>query len=237
MPTALLDTKKIADKYFNETPAHLSSFSFTNIFAWSDFFDFKLLKIKDSLCVFARNIMGSFMYLPPLGKDMPSEVIEQCFLIMEKENSGNGISRIENVHASQLKAFDDKRYSFFKKGYEYCYYRKDLVSFRGKGYKSKRSSYNQFIKNYQYKFLPYQDEMLKDCISLYDKWAGQRSVGRSNETYLHMLEENRLVHFRTLKYFKELGLVGRVVIVDNEVKAYSFGYKLNEKIFCILLKN
>ena len=51
-----------------------------------------------------------------------------------------------------------------------------------------------------------------------------------------MLEENRIVHELALVYQEQLGLCGFVVDIDKKIKAYSLGYMLNSKTFCVLLE-
>ncbi|OGX10602.1 MAG: hypothetical protein A2Y05_01965 [Omnitrophica WOR_2 bacterium GWA2_53_43] len=245
MTTALLESKELIQRYLREAPGQLSSFSFTNIFTWQEFFQFELEVINGNLCVFARHEAGTFLYLPPLGKDVSAKTIEACFERMDKVNRHKGVSRVENVHAHQLPLFlPAEEFSHYNKGYEYCYYREDLAGLTGNAYKSKRSSYNHFVKNYKFKFLPYEDSMLEDCAALYREWArGRRPAYADNAVALQMLEENAGVHQLALRHYRELGLTGRVVTVDgreaprgSKIRAYTFGYPLNENIFCVLFE-
>lgn len=237
MTTALLERKELVQRYLRETPGLLSSFSFINIFTWQEFFQFELEVIDGSLCVFARHEAGTFLYLPPLGKNVSAKTIQACFERMEKVNRNKGVSRIENVHAHQLPLFPQDEFSYYNKGYEYCYYRKDLAALTGNAYKSKRSSYNHFARNYQFKYLPYEDSMRAECAALYQDWAkSRRPVYADNAVALQMLEENAGVHQLALRHYKELGLTGRVVTVDGKMKAYTFGYPLNADIFCVLFE-
>ena len=48
-----------------------------------------------------------------------------------------------------------------------------------------------------------------------------------------MLQENRLVHARLLKYSVPLGLVVRVLKVDRKIVGYTFGYALDAVTFCV----
>ncbi len=236
MPEQLLDQRPDIEKYFKISPDHLSAFSFTNIFAWKDFFQFDLKVIRNCLCVFAKNEIGCFLYLPPLGKNVTPEVIDECFHMMEDMNKGSGITRIENVSAKQLPLFPGKRFAHHKKGYEYCYYRDDIASLRGNPYKSKRSSYNQFVRNDKHDYLPYEKHMIDDCLGLYRHWAEDRIKVHSADIYGHMIRENEKVHALVLRHFQQLGLIGRVVTVNGKIKAYSFGYSVNENMFCILFE-
>ena len=237
MTTALLERKELIQQYLREAPGLLSSFSFINIFTWQEFFQFEIEVIDGNLCVFARHKTGTFLYLPPLGKNVSAKTIAACFAWMEKVNRVKGVSRIENVHAHQLPLFPIDEFSHYNKGYEYCYYRKDLVRLTGNPYKSKRSSYNHFVKNYTFQYLPYEDAMREDCAALYQDWAqSRRGVYADNAVSLQMLEENAGVHQLALRHYKELGLTGRVVTIDGKIRAYTFGYPLNTEIFCVLFE-
>ncbi len=237
MTTSLLERKELVQQYLREAPGQLSSFSFINIFTWQEFFRFEFEMIDGNLCVFARHEAGTFLYLPPLGKNVCAKTIQTCFGRMDKVNRSKGVSRIENVHARQLALFPTDEFSHYNKGYEYCYYRKDLAAFTGNAYKSKRSSYNHFVKNYSFKYLPYEDSMREDCAALYREWAQSRRPAHAhNAVSLQMLEENAGVHHLALRHYRELGLTGRVVAVDGKIKAYTFGYPLNAEIFCVLFE-
>ena len=232
----LLEKRPIVEHYLGEEPNRLSACSFVNIFAWQDFFHFDLKVIQDSLCVFARHPAGCFLYLPPLGKKITAEIIEECFDIMEEANRGSGVTRIENVSDRQLALFPAQRFKYFKKGYDYCYFKKDIVFLRGNSYKSKRASYNQFINGAERRYVPYEEAMLGECLNLYHRWADQRRQAYQDGVYQQMLEENRSVHELLLRHARPLGLTGRVVWVGGRIEAYSFGYAVNQDVFCVLLE-
>lgn len=237
MTTALLERKELVQQYLREAPGLLSSFSFINIFTWQEFFQFEFEVIDENLCVFARHDAGTFLYLPPLGKNVSAKTIEACFERMEKVNRVKGVSRIENVPARQLTLFPADEFSHYNKGCEYCYDREDIAALTGNPYKSKRSAYNHFVKNHSFQYLPYEDAMREDCAALYRDWAqSRRPVYANNAVSLQMLEENAGVHQLALRHYKYLGLTGRVVTIDGKIMAYTFGYPLNTETFCVLFE-
>lgn len=236
MTTALLDKKSLVEEFLKENNGHLSAYSFANIFAWQDFFKFEFEIIDNNLCIFAHHDAGCFLYLPPLGKKVSPKAVTESFRIMNSVNKNPGVSHIENVSHQLLPYFSDDQFSHFQKGHEYCYYRKDIAGLKGNAFKSKRASYNHFIKNCRAQFLPYSENMLSECTKLYDQWAEGRLTRYQDEIYGQMIEENRRVHRLVLEFYKEIGLIGRVVCVDGKVKAYSFGYPLNKNNFCILFE-
>ena len=100
-------------------------------------------------------LWGLIPLLPPLGRRVKHKTIEHCFDLMADRNQGSNVSRIENVPEQLLSLFPKVKFSHYNKGYEYCYFRQDLVALKGEPYKSKRSTYNYFIKNYPHEFVAY----------------------------------------------------------------------------------
>jgi hypothetical protein len=158
--------------------------------------------------------------------------MEECFGRMKKNNKGKGVTRIENVPESWLQSFSKADYKIYKKGYEYLYYRRDILGLKGNAFKSKRNAYNHFEKNYSSEYLPYEPAMSKECLALYKKWAQHKQKSSQDEIYLHMIEENFKVHKRALESYNDLDLIGRVVVVNKRIAAYTLGYRVNAKIFC-----
>jgi len=236
MNSTLLEQKPIVDKLLKENPGYLSSSSFTSIFTWKDFFHFEFKFIDENLCIFAHDDMGCFLYLPPMGKSLKRDTIIKCFLHMEAVNGKEGISRIENVSRQMLESFSKDEFVSYKRGFEYCYFREDIVFLKGNDFKSKRTLYNYFVKNYSYNYVPFDKSMLNDCLKLYDTWSKARLQQCCDPVYAQMIEENRAVNKLVFQFCDQLNIVGRVVQVDGEIKAYTFGYKISDDHFCVLLE-
>jgi len=171
-----------------------------------------------------------------LGATVDGKVIEEVFRRMKETNGPGGITRIENVPVGLAHLFPQDKYSLYLKGHEYCYYKDDLTGLHGNAFKSKRGEYNHFVGNNSYEYLPYEDSMKDECLALYGDWAGERKASHADDIYRHMLDENHSVHEKALRFSRELGLVGRVVRVDKKIRAYTFGYPVNEKMFCVFLE-
>lgn len=236
MPSDLLPHQPLVESYLKKIPAPLAAFSFVNIFIWQDFFIFEFVELDGHLCIFACDEAGTFLYLPPLSKAAKAVVVQECFKRMAKLNKAKGVARVENVPGEQLAHFPSAEYTVHKKGYEYLYFRRDLVDLKGDAFKSKRNAANHFVKNYQSEYLPFEAAMSGECAALYEKWAQEKIAGAKDEIYRMMVEDNRLVHRRVFNSCRDLGLVGRVVRVDGKIAAYTFGYFLNKETFCDLVE-
>ncbi|MCK5082985.1 MAG: DUF2156 domain-containing protein, partial [Candidatus Omnitrophica bacterium] len=85
-------------------------------------------------------------------------------------------------------------------------------------------------------YIPYEESMIDECLNLYSCWVNARKEKCSEDIYCSMLDENRRVHETVLRYYKRLGLIGRVVTIDGNIKAYTFGFAVNREMFCVLFE-
>jgi uncharacterized protein len=232
----LLQQKKLFDSFAAQNPCPLSVYHFSSIFLWQDHFDFTFEVIDGHLCVWAKYSFGTFLYLPPLSGKLNAKTAQKCFERLRAVNTRKGVGRIENAVEAELVLFDAARYKTVKKSHEYCYLREDLVGLKGNAYKSKRSSYNQFAKNHRHEFVPFDGKWTDDCLRLYDAWSKDRAARSQDDIYKVMLDENRGVHELMFQYADELGLEGRIVLIDGKPQGYTFGYSLNKDTFCVLVE-
>jgi hypothetical protein len=235
-PRALLSHRNQFEKFVKFRDYPLSSYHFSAIFLWSDFFEFDFQVIDGYLCVFAKHRLGTFLYLPPLGASLNTGIIEKCFDELNRLNARKTSSRIENLTQEDLVCFDSQKYRIVEKSKEYSYQGRDIAELRGNKFKSKRSSYNQFVKNNRHQWIGFDRRCLTECRELYDHWAQNRKAANTDDIYQAMLEENRQVHERIFQYYDEIGLEGRLVLVDEKPQAYTFGYPLNDDTFCVLVE-
>jgi len=230
----LIEQKSWVDSYLKRGSRVLSSHSFISLFAWADFFDYELKIINEHLCVFARSPEGCFMYWPPLGGEFDSSTIKLAFEHMAQGKKIKAINRIENIPENLLSAFSKDSYNQYQRPLEYLYRKEDLTALKGNAYKSQRHDCNFFLAHHpKYTFEPYTNADFDSCQKLFDRWAQHRAKAHPDMIYQSMLNENRQVHERLLKFWHPLGLVVRVLKVDGEMMGYTFGFALNETTFCI----
>ena len=136
-----------------------------------------------------------------------------------------------------LSEFEDNGYRFAQKETEYIYRTEELVNLSGDRYKSKRNAYNVFVTcNPSAKLTPYCNEDLEQCLALYESWQQSRSKLNDDEIYRAMLADSADAHRIGTTHAQELGLIGRVVRIQGEIRAYTFGFPLNSDVFCVLFE-
>jgi hypothetical protein len=231
-----LTDQALFEKYLKTNEYHLSAYHFCNIFIWRRIYRIVYTILDGCLCVFFRDRDGCFMYLPPLGRDLNLSVIDRCFAIMDDSNPNKEISRIENVDEKYLDVYKKHGYTYSIKPGDYLYKREDIVSLRGNRFKSKRASYNYFVKHNDFRSRPFHKRDMTGCLCLYRSWVRQRKNKFSDLVYQGMLEDNFLCQEVAMENFLKLGLTGYIIKIQDVIAGYTFGFPLNPTTFCILFE-
>jgi len=226
--------KELFDRYLRLTKHELSVYAFENIYIWKGLFDIFWKIIEDSLCVFFKDKIGCFLYIPPQGKHIRPAAVKGVFRIMDRYNSNKDISRIENVEAKELSFYKGLGYDYRYKFSDYICDRQELVDLAGNRFKSKRACLNYFLKHYKFRYLPFSLKFKNGCLKLYSLWMKERKDKFKDPIYQAMLQDSQTCLKIVLNHYRKLDFKGRIVKVDNRIKAFSFGFELNKDIFCIL---
>jgi uncharacterized protein len=229
-----LSDQKLFNRYLDCRPHELAAFSFANIYIWRALYDIHWVVIEKNLCIFFSDALGCFMCLPPLGVKPGPKVLWQVFAIMDKKNKNKDISRIENIQEKDRDDYRSLGYFTCAKYPDYLCLRSDLAFLKGNKFKSQRAAYNYFIKHYDYRLRKLCLADRANCLNLFDSWIQERQAQCKDNVYCGMLEDNRKIIRDALANYKQLNLEGIVVRVNQELKAFSFGYQLNNNTFCIL---
>ncbi|MCX5703846.1 MAG: phosphatidylglycerol lysyltransferase domain-containing protein [Candidatus Omnitrophica bacterium] len=229
-----LKDKALFLSYLDLQSHELSPYAFQNIYIWKGLFDIEWFVIEESLCIFFKDKIGCFLYLSPLGRNKSPEVIKKAFQVLDRFNKNKEISRIENIEARDIQFYQQLGYDCVVKSCDYLCLRSDLEKLEGDKFKSKRACFNYFSKHYEFGYLPFSLKYKDDCLELYDCWMRQRKAKTGDRVYLGMMEDSRQCLRKALDNYPDLDLAGRVVKVNKEIKAFTFGFKLNPDTFCIL---
>jgi len=229
-----LQDKRIFERYLNLSAHQLSAYAFANIYTWKNLFDISWQVIDHTLCIFFKDKIGAFLYLPPLSERVSPEATRRAFEILDGFNLNHEVSRIENVEELYLEDYRNLGYVEQERSSEYLYSRGDLVGLRGNAFKSKRSSFNYFVNNFNFRYRPYSSVDKRGCLRLYELWQKGRAAGISDDLYRGMLNDSYATVKVALDNCKDLGLIVRVVEIRGKIKAFTLGYKLSRRDFCVL---
>lgn len=236
-----LQTQPIFERYARRGCPGLSHYSFAPLYIWREHFAFYWTLIAEHLCIFAKQAEDYFMPILPMPctpeARVYGDVIEQAYRFMLETNRNPHIARIENVPAEMLDFFEARGFCASLKESEYLYETALLAGLRGIPFKGQRHAYNVFRRQHPLvELLPYRAADREPCFALYDRWHAERAVRYEDDIYRAMLEDSRSAHRLGIANAEALGLVGRVVRIDGDVRGYTFGYPLNRWTFCVLFE-
>ena len=239
-PLTLKD-KPIFDAHAHRTCTRLSHYAFAPLYVWKEHFQFYWTLLADSLCIFAKQGDDYFMPILPMPYETNSRTylntINKASQFMLASNQNRHIARIENVPQEMISCFEKNGFRATLKETEYLYETEALVGLQGTRYKQQRHTYNGFVAKYpSAKLRPYTAADRKACLLLYDKWRERRSEKSDDPIYNAMLDDSRSAHRIGVSHADALGLLGRVVRIDGEIRGYTFGYPLNAGTFCVLFE-
>lgn len=236
-----LNDKPTFDTHTYRTCPRLSHYAFAPLYVWMEHFQFYWTLLQDYLCIFAKQGDDYFMPLLPMPCDPEKctyrHVIRTAYQFMLDSNRNPHIARIENVPQELCTFFEKDGFRAVLKETEYLYETTALSELRGNRFKSKRNAYNTFIERYPLAELnPYRTADCEACFALYEAWHTERAAKCEDAVYCAMLEDSRSAHRIAIRHSKALGLLGRVVRIDGEIRGYTFGYPLSADTFCVIFE-
>ena len=228
--------RALFDKFLSYKQHSLAAYAFQSIFIWKRLYKISWAIIGRQLCVFFKDRVGVFMYLPPLGRCFDADVVRRCFEIMDSYNKNRLISRIENVEKAEAAPYKELGFEDISSGRDYVCKRSALIGLSGNLFKSKRAAINYFIRNYKFEYLPYKTSDRSECVELFKLWVSERKLNNSDSIYQGLLEDNFTAFQVVLGSYNKLGFIGRVIKTGGEIKAVTVGYPLGRKTFVVLFE-
>jgi len=230
--------RELFDGFLRAQEHELAEYAFQDIYVWKGLFDIRWQLIRGCLSVFFSDASGSFLYLPPLGP-VDAAVVEEAFGVLDSLNANPALSRIENVEENSLAFFSGLGYRHCLRGHEYIYSRTEMAALSGNRFKSKRACVNYFAGNNRFEYRRYVPSFAEECVGLYETWMAARAVGPTGEkdnVYRGMLSDGLNCLRVMLADYESLGMEGALLLIKGKVVAFTFGYPITDRMFCVLFE-
>lgn len=247
-------SKTKMELYLKELNIDISDYTFAANFIWlagpSGFYTV----LHDCFCLFVLNGSELSMLLPPIGKkENTYAAIEECFQIMNENNTSIHYSRIDYVYEELLEGFVEhleegtvifdllQDYLIEKKLVDYVYQADDLIELKGNTYHTKRNEINKFRKAYPDVVVETLDSEKHgdNILLLFNKWVSDRVKFMPKEEadpFLEGIFQERMAIKRMLKHYKELDLIGLVLLINEELKGFTVGEKINDHTASVIIE-
>ena len=202
----------------------ISELTFANFYIWRDYYDLQWSIADDGLVIIAEREDKCFAF-PPVGSKSRVELTETLLTWMRDER---GIEKpqiqradqrlVDELSESDLFAFESTRDHF-----DYVYRSQDLGTLEGGDYRRKRNQVKQFDYYYESRYEPISGNLIEQCLRLAEVWCEQRQC----EDDISLSHEFSGIE-DMFNHFHELDISGGALIIDDRVRAFALGEKLNE---------
>lgn len=249
-----LNAKEVMQEYLDLINVDISDYTFACNYIWLSTASGFYTIVNNTFCLFILTSGELSMLLPPLGKkEHTYEAMLSCFEIMNTHNTSPNYSKIEYVHEDLLEGFVDyleegtliyemlKDFIIEKKLVDYIYEVDDLIELKGDAYKSKRNEINRFKKvytNFSVEVLDIQKHG-DAVLNLFNKWVKDRTTYMPKEEveiFLDGIYFERFAIKRLVRDYEKLDVVGMVLYIDDEVKGFTVGEKINPTTSSVIIE-
>ncbi|OCL88319.1 DUF2156 domain-containing protein [Arcobacter porcinus] len=249
-----IKAKEQMQKYLREINVDLSDYTFAQNYIWLSSVSGFYSIIEDTFCFFILSGGELSMLLPPLGKkENVHKAIFKCFEIMNENNSNKFYSKIEYVHEEMLEGFVNhleegtlifealEDFLIEKKLVDYIYKINDLIELKGDAYKSKRNEINRFKKAYPNFRIEVLDTSIHSSLimNLFNKWVSDRTKYMPKEEveiFMDGIYFERFAIKKILNEYNKLDIVGIVIFIDDELKGFTVGEKINDHTSSVIIE-
>ena len=209
-----LDKQKDYLKMLAQCPQVASDYSFINIWAWAE--DYGLDWAWDHDCVWIRQSRPEVLYWAPVG---PWYDIDWAARVLEDRGDSTAFIRVPEklVEHWQTTWGDAAEIEEERGHWDYVYSVSELTELKGNRFHKKKNLLNQFLKKYEYTYLPLKPELIDQAKAMQKDWCTWRDC-ESNGV---LAAENQAV-YRALEAWEQLdGIMGGAIMVEGQMVAYT----------------
>ncbi|MBI4682676.1 MAG: DUF2156 domain-containing protein [Nitrospirae bacterium] len=222
-----LSFKDIIRDHLSLCPIEASEYTFTNMFAFSDAYNFKLSLFKNNLMILKDK--GPVSLFCPVGNDVISNALDEGFKYLKKYP---GEPHFERIPESFVRAhlMDNEKYIVEEERdhFDYVYDVKELIELKGRKFHDKKNKANKFRSSYQYEYSALSPGMIGECLEFEKYWCEEREC----EKY-YGLHKERCAILEMLNNFELLNIKGGTIKVDKKIVALTLGEKILSDTFVI----
>ncbi len=224
-PITLKD-KTLYESYLHQSPRRGCECSFGNAFLWGAL---SYARLGDQLLILAQ-YGDYYTYFYPLGKGDKAEALAAILADAEERGIPGRISgMVEEEPKNLASLYPGKfRYKADRNGFDYVYEIDALADLRGKKLQSKRNHFNRFKLKYpDYRVEPLNEETLPAVRQMAEKWFEHKDCCSPEKDF----ELEKLALQKAFDFYKEAGMEGLVLFVEDRVAAFTLASRFYPDTF------
>ncbi len=222
-----LTDKELITSYTLKSPLRNCDLSFANLCSWRFLYNTKFAIVDDFL-VLKFWVEGEPVYMMPVGEGDFRRVLNLMIEDVASEGAEFYLlgvcdamrAKLEETMPGMFGFESDRQYT------DYLYLREELATLAGKKFQAKRNHVNNFVKTYDFEYVPLTAAQRQECLDLEAEWCKRNNCDQQEGTGN---ERRALVY--ALHHFDELGLTGGMLRVDGRIVAFTYGTPINGDTF------
>jgi hypothetical protein len=221
-----INDKKLIQSYSDKFQPLSCEYSFANIYCWQEPYNNSWSIYKGRLVIYDGVNQCSFL---PLGDEMTPEELVLFSLDMKKNGMGTDIGVVPSQYIEkypeieQFYTITDERDSA-----EYIYSVDALCDLKGTRLHKKKNLISQFHRKYpNYSVKLMSNRYKKKVRFLADE------IFNGHERFLHGIENEHIALMKAIDDFEDIGLEGMVLILEDDLVAFSIFSPLNHDTYDI----
>lgn len=220
----LLEDKPLFDKIFMSKQPEVSTYTFTNLFAWREPYKTGISRIGESIIV--HHNLENRVCLEPMGGDDIKPIVAEVLA------RSQGLEICFERISSEVSALfvDDPGFIVEpdRENSDYVYLASDLINLHGRKFDGKRNHVNRFKSLYKYEYEKITEQTAIECLEFTDRWCEERSCRKTKGMRMEQLAMHQM-----LENFDSLKICGGAIRIDGVIAAFSLGEALNPETLVV----
>ena len=221
-----LNDKKIYEQLLHNNPEHGSEYSFANLFMWGTQ---QIAFLENHVLLFSEFDCHCF-YPFPVGCGDKKAVLEAIFADAKERGLCCCLTGLNSNDKETLETLYPGKFYFHadRSNYDYVYNINSLADLKGRKLHRKRNHLKHFQKNHPTCTIePITDENVDKVSEFISCWYKMKLEDAPDGDYHN--EQTALE--KALKFYKELGMEGLILIENGEILAFTLGCQTSPDTF------
>lgn len=218
-----LKDRALIEPFFLDYQPETSEMSFTNLFLWRKYYNFRWSVLDNFLLVTVDEKGKTFGY-QPVGNGPRLRIVEAFinWLSSPDNKSTPCIIRADQRLIDELRDNGSFQIEPTREHFDYVYRTEDLSSLQGRKYHSKRNHLNRFLREYSFTWEPFTESLIRDCLDFCDRWCRDHHCSSTQALRAEWISTREII----LNY-RRFQLMGAVIRINGRVEAFTFAEMLN----------
>lgn len=211
----------------------ISESCFTSLFLWGEVYQTELA-FQDELLFVRVGAKGNYRYMIPMGKGDLKHGLALIREDAEKNGCEPSLIAVTDRMRERLESIVPHTFDYqpARDSFDYIYSPQELATLSGKKFHQKKGHVNRFVKEYgdQFRYEVIGKENIDEVVSFQEKWFLQ------NCTRIPNLELEQRMLSRLFAHYFDLGVIGGLLRVGQDVVAYSVGTRLCQQTMLVQIE-